>query len=114
MVPISNEKVALSKPQVLPCQRFCCSVHHLNNNMTHKTKVKSRDRKKQNPKLECGVAATLKVRLAMKGVFRLKEDAKYNRNKHQLPAGAKKLQSGARTTTKRTSSSGHNPLNACQ
>lgn len=43
LVPNSNEKVALSKPQVLPCQRFYCSVHHLNNNMTHKTKVKSRE-----------------------------------------------------------------------
>lgn len=64
--------------------------------------------------MECGVAATLKVRLALKGVFRLKEDAKYNSNKHQLPVGAKKLQSGARTTTERTRSGGHNPLNACQ
>lgn len=45
LVPNSNEKVAaLSKPQVLACRRFCCSVHHLNNNTTHETKVKSRDR----------------------------------------------------------------------
>lgn len=71
LVPNSIGKVALSNACPLPCQ-FCWSVHHLNDDMIHKIKVKSTDREKQNPKWECGVAATLKVRAGLEGCLQNK------------------------------------------